>query len=96
MTFRPDHDLHKRRFSRNVGLGVVLLAFVALVFALTIVKVSEGAAPPHAGDHAQSGVAGEAPAPAPAPVYALRAGAGASVCAVVRSTRSTGPPCATH
>lgn len=66
MTFRPDHDLHKRRFSRNVGLGVVLLAFVALVFALTIVKVSEGAAPPHAGDHAQSGVAGEAPAPAPA------------------------------
>ncbi len=42
MAFREDHDLHKRRFGRNLGLGVVLLAFVALVFGLTIVKVSSG------------------------------------------------------
>lgn len=35
----PDHELHKRRFSRNMGLGLALLAFVALVFGLTIVKV---------------------------------------------------------
>lgn len=40
MSFRPDHELHRRRWSRNVGLGVVLSAFVALIFALTIVKVS--------------------------------------------------------
>jgi hypothetical protein len=40
MTFRPDHDLHRRRWSRNLGLGLVLGGFVALVFALTVVKVS--------------------------------------------------------
>ena len=42
MTFRPDHELHKRRFSRNLGLGLTLTAFVALVFALTVVKVKRG------------------------------------------------------
>lgn len=42
MTFREDHDLHKRRYSRNMGLLAVLLAFVAIVFGLTIVKVSQG------------------------------------------------------
>lgn len=42
MTFRPAHDLHKRRFSRNLGLGLTLAAFVALVFALTVVKVRRG------------------------------------------------------
>jgi CHASE2 domain-containing sensor protein len=39
MAFREEHDMHKRRFSRNVGLGLVLVAFVALVFGLTVVKV---------------------------------------------------------
>lgn len=34
--------MHQRRFSRNVGLGLVLAAFVALVFALTVVKVTNG------------------------------------------------------
>lgn len=42
MVFRPTHDLHKRRFSRNLGLAVTLVAFVALVFALTVVKVQRG------------------------------------------------------
>ncbi|WP_103255509.1 hypothetical protein [Tabrizicola aquatica] len=42
MTFRPEHELHKRRFSRNLGLGLTLAAFVALVFALTVVKVQRG------------------------------------------------------
>ena len=42
MAFRPTHDLHRRRFSRNVGLGLTLAAFVALVFALTVVKVQRG------------------------------------------------------
>ncbi|MDV4167152.1 hypothetical protein [Rhodovulum sp. FJ3] len=40
--FRKDHELHKRRFGRNMGLGGVLIAFVLLVFGLTIVKISEG------------------------------------------------------
>ncbi len=39
---RPTHDLHKRRFSRNLGVGLTLLAFIALVFGLTIAKVQSG------------------------------------------------------
>ena len=42
MSFRPEHELHKRRFSRNLGVGLTLAAFVALVFALTVVKVTRG------------------------------------------------------
>ncbi len=40
MSFRPEHELHRRRWSRNLGLGALLAAFVALVFVLTLVKVS--------------------------------------------------------
>jgi hypothetical protein len=39
MAIHRDHELHNRRWGRNAGLGLVLLAFVALVFGLTIVKV---------------------------------------------------------
>ncbi len=39
MGLARQHDLHKRRMSRNVGLGLVLAAFVALLFGLTMVKV---------------------------------------------------------
>ena len=42
MSFRDDHEMHKRKFSRNLGLGIVLAGFVAIIFALTVVKVSEG------------------------------------------------------
>lgn len=42
MAFKPDHELHRRRFGRNLGLGLTLMAFVAIVFGLTIVKVSNG------------------------------------------------------
>ena len=42
MAIRATHELHKRRFSRNLGLGLTLAAFVALVFALTVVKVQRG------------------------------------------------------
>lgn len=50
MAFRPDHDLHKRRMSRNLGLGLVLIVFVALVYGLTVVKTSQRGvnAPPRA------------------------------------------------
>ena len=41
MSFREPHELHKRRFSRNLGLGLVLAGFVALIFGLTIAKVSD-------------------------------------------------------
>jgi len=40
---RPDsHEIFERRRSRNVGLGLVLGAFVLLVFAVTMVKLTEG------------------------------------------------------
>lgn len=41
MSFRKQHEIHARRFSRNLGLGLVLAAFVALVFGLTLAKVSQ-------------------------------------------------------
>jgi hypothetical protein len=37
---RRDHELHQRRWGRNLGLGLALILFVALVFGLTIVKVT--------------------------------------------------------
>ena len=39
---RVEHEIHRRRWSRNLGLGLVLAAFVALVFGLTVVKVRQG------------------------------------------------------
>ena len=36
------HELHARRRGRNIGVGVVLLAFIILVFALSIAKVQGG------------------------------------------------------
>lgn len=42
MALTREHDLHKRRAGRNIGVLVVLLAFVALVFGLTIAKMQRG------------------------------------------------------
>jgi len=42
MSFGKEHDLHKRRRGRNLGLGLVLISFVAIMFGLTVVKVTEG------------------------------------------------------
>lgn len=39
---QTEHELHRRRRSRNVGLALVLVGFVALVFGLTVVKVRQG------------------------------------------------------
>jgi len=51
MGLAREHELHRRRFSRNLGLGVVLGSFVILVFALTVAKVRDGD-PMQAFDHA--------------------------------------------
>jgi predicted PurR-regulated permease PerM len=40
MPLAPEHEIHRRRLGRNLGLGLVLVAFVGLIFALTVVKVS--------------------------------------------------------
>jgi len=40
MAIKVEHEIHQRRRSRNTGLGVTLAVFVALVFGLTVVKVT--------------------------------------------------------
>ncbi|UYV38513.1 hypothetical protein N4R57_05440 [Rhodobacteraceae bacterium D3-12] len=42
MTIKVEHELHKRRLGRNVGLALVLIGFVALIFGLTLVKTKRG------------------------------------------------------
>lgn len=40
---RPDsHEIYTRRRSRNLGIGLVLGALVLLIFAVTVVKLTEG------------------------------------------------------
>ncbi|SFR58154.1 hypothetical protein [Litoreibacter janthinus] len=39
MALKVEHELHKRRFGRNLGVGLLLVGFVAIVFGLTVVKV---------------------------------------------------------
>ncbi len=41
MALRVEHELHGRRFSRNLGVGLVLAALIVIVFALTVVKVRQ-------------------------------------------------------
>lgn len=50
MAITKEHELHKRRFSRNMGVGLTLLAFVALVYGLTVAKMQRGD-PMEAADH---------------------------------------------
>ncbi len=50
MAITRDHELHTRRFGRNLGLGLLLAALVVLVFGLTIAKVERGD-PMQAYDH---------------------------------------------
>lgn len=42
MSFHVEHELHRRRFGRNLGVGLLLASFVGIVFALTVVKVTVG------------------------------------------------------
>ena len=42
MTFKPEHEIYRRRFSRNVGVALLLAAFVVLSFFLTVEKVTHG------------------------------------------------------
>ena len=42
MSLRKSHELHQRRFGRNLGVGLTLAAFIVIIFGLTIVKVSGG------------------------------------------------------
>ena len=42
MSFREPHEIHKRRFGRNTGVALVLVAFIFIIFGLTYVKVTRG------------------------------------------------------
>ncbi|MEO0401943.1 MAG: cytochrome C oxidase assembly protein [Pseudomonadota bacterium] len=42
MTIRAEHEIHQRRKGRNIGVGLMLGAFVVLVLALTFVKITSG------------------------------------------------------
>ena len=43
MPLTETHEIHKRRFGRNVGVAACLVGFCAIVFGLTIAKVQQGA-----------------------------------------------------
>ncbi|WP_172677862.1 hypothetical protein [Ruegeria sp. 6PALISEP08] len=40
MSLSKNHELHQRRFSRNLGVALTLAAFIVIIFGLTVVKVS--------------------------------------------------------
>lgn len=49
MVIRRDSNRHERRRGRNLGVLIVLIALVALLFAVTTVKLGPNAANPSAG-----------------------------------------------
>ena len=42
MSFHQNHEIHRRRFGRNVGIGFTLAILVVLIFGMTVVKLTEG------------------------------------------------------
>ena len=42
MAITKDHELHVRRRKRNLLVGLMLVSFVALVFGITVAKMSDG------------------------------------------------------
>ena len=40
MALGKPHEIHTRRSGRNVGVAAVLVGFVAIVFGLTMVKIT--------------------------------------------------------
>ena len=72
MVMHRDHELHARRRGRNVGLMLVLLAFIGVVFGITVVKVRSGGLA-EAFDHvARPSLVPAAEAPAALPAEASR------------------------
>ncbi|QBF32939.1 hypothetical protein [Thalassococcus sp. S3] len=54
MSIKVEHELHQRRFGRNIGVALVLVFFICVVFGLTVVKVTSGAFEPPRGAEVQS------------------------------------------
>jgi len=41
MAIHPEHELHARRRGRNTAMGLILGGLVAMIFAVSIVKLSQ-------------------------------------------------------
>ena len=50
MALSKQHEIHTRRYGRNLGVGIALAAFIAIIFGLTIVKVTSGDFEPPRGE----------------------------------------------
>ncbi len=42
MGLAREHEMHRRRLGRNLGVGLLLGGFVAIIFGLTVVKARRG------------------------------------------------------
>lgn len=42
MSFKVTHDLHHRRFGRNLVVGLLLVGFISLGFGWTVYKTVNG------------------------------------------------------
>ena len=42
MSFAREHELHRRRRGRNVGVAILLVSLIGIVLGLTFVKVTTG------------------------------------------------------
>jgi hypothetical protein len=42
MAIRATHEIHKRRFGRNLGVALLLVGFIVLTFSLTLAKITGG------------------------------------------------------
>jgi len=42
MALVREHEILRRRSGRNIGLGLTLVAFIVVIFGLTIAKVQSG------------------------------------------------------
>lgn len=43
MPITQTHELHERRFGRNLGVALCLVGFIVIVFGLTVAKIRQGA-----------------------------------------------------
>ena len=50
MSLSKQHEIHTRRYGRNLGVGLLLAGLIAIVFRLTIVKVTRGDYEPPRGE----------------------------------------------
>lgn len=42
MSFKVTHEMHRRRFGRNLFVGLALVSFISLTFGLTVYKTLNG------------------------------------------------------